>query len=53
MLMVIKMKYPQQNMDTCISGVMLLRLLLAALRSGHVDTASNQVKLLRPRVGRK
>lgn len=32
---------------------MLLRLLLAAFGSGHVDMASNQVKLLRPRMGRE
>lgn len=34
-------------------GVIQLRLLLAALGSGHVDMASNQVKLLRPRMGRE
>lgn len=41
-------------MSACIASVTApLRLLLAASGSGHVDMASNQVKLLRPRMGRE
>lgn len=43
---------PLHRESDSTDGVILLGLLLAALGSGLVDTASNQVKLLRPRMGK-